>query len=107
MSCEIKTIPRFEKDVKILIKKFPKIKKDLNDLISRLKQEPYTGVSLGKSIYKIRIPNSSIPTGKSGGFRVITYYEENNILYLITIYSKSQKDSILVDELKEIVKNEL
>ena len=34
MSYKIKTIPRFEKDVKKLKKRFPKIKKDLLNLIT-------------------------------------------------------------------------
>ena len=37
-----------------------------------LLSNPTLGTPLGDNLYKIRIPNSSIPTGKSGGFRVIT-----------------------------------
>jgi len=107
MNYKIKTIPRFEKDVKRLKKRFPKIKEDLSNLISELQKSPKIGTSLGDNMYKIRIPNSSIPTGKSGGFRVITYYEIDNAIYLITIYSKSEKDTILTNKLKEIINKEL
>jgi len=73
MNYKIETIPRFEKDVKTLKKKFPKIKKDLEKFISELALNPELGTNLGDNIFKVRIANSSIPTGKSGGFRVITY----------------------------------
>ena len=71
MNCKIYTIPRFEKDVKKLQKRFPKIKNDLVRLIDDLSLKPKMGTHLGGNIFKIRIPNSSTPTGKSGGFRVI------------------------------------
>jgi len=107
MNYKIETIPRFEKDVKKLKKKFPKIKKDLVDFIDKLLLNPKLGTDLGENIFKVRIPNSSIPTGKSGGFRIITYYKKDSILYLVTIYSKTQQDNILTDKLKKIIKEEI
>jgi mRNA-degrading endonuclease RelE of RelBE toxin-antitoxin system len=76
MSYSVLTIPQFERDVKKLSKKFKSIKKDLSKLIGDLKKQPTQGISLGHGVYKIRLANSSIPTGKSGGFRVITYRQE-------------------------------
>jgi mRNA-degrading endonuclease RelE of RelBE toxin-antitoxin system len=107
MSFKIETIPRFEKDVKKLKKKFPKIKKDLMDFLDILSTNPELGINLGENIFKVRIPNSSIPTGKSGGFRVITYYKIDTTLYLVTIYSKTEQDTILTDKLRKIVKEEI
>ena len=105
MSCSVLTIPQFEKDVKKLSKKFKFIKKDLSKLIGELKEQPTQGTSLGYGVYKIRLANSSIPTGKSGGFRVITYFiDEEENLYLLSIYSKTEKDTISDDELKEVLK---
>jgi len=106
MNYKIETIPRFEKDVKILKKKFPKIKNDLQKFINELALNPELGTNLGDNIFKIRIVNSSIPTGKSGGFRVITYYKKDDILYLVTIYSKTEQDTILTERLRRIVKEE-
>ncbi len=107
MNFKIETIPRFEKDVKRLKKKFPNIKKDLISLINELSANPTMGIHLGENIFKVRIPNSSVPTGKSGGFRVITYYKQNDTLYLVTIYSKTYKDNILTERLKQIIKEEI
>jgi len=107
MNFKIETIPRFEKDVKKLKKKFPKIKNDLLDLIDKLSSNPEKGINLGENIFKVRFPNSSIPTGKSGGFRIITYYKTNDTLYLITIYSKTEQDSVLTEKLRKIVQEEI
>jgi len=69
-----------------------------------LETNPTEGRSLGNSCYKIRVSNSSIPTGKSGGFRVITYFVDNeNNLYLLSIYSKTEKEAISDSELLDIL----
>ena len=107
MNYKIETLPRFDKDIKKLKKSFPKIKDDLTLLIGELSQNPNIGTHLEDSIYKIRLQNSSIPTGKSGGFRVITYYVRDEVLYLVTMYSKSNTDTIINSKLKEIIKSEL
>ena len=107
MNFKIETIPRFEKDVKKLKKKFPKIKNDLVNFIDKLSSNPKLGIDLGENIFKVRVPNSSIPTGKSGGFRIITYYKKDTILYLVTIYSKTEQDTILTEKLKKIVQEEI
>ncbi len=107
MNFNIETIPRFEKDVKKLKKKFPKIKNDLIDFVTELSNNPELGINLGENIFKVRVPNSSIPTGKSGGFRVITYYKTNDTLYLVTIYSKTEQDNILTEKLKKIIQEEI
>ena len=107
MNYKIETIPRFEKDVKKLKKKFPKIKNDLVNFVNQLLLNPKMGIDLGENIFKVRIPNSSIPTGKSGGFRIITYYKKDSVLYLVIIYSRTEKDNILTDKLKRIIKEEI
>ena len=104
MGCKILTTPQFAKEVKKLSKKFKAIKKDLSQLIEHLEENPTEGTSLGNSCYKIRVANSSIPTGKSGGFRVITYFIDNeNNLYLLSIYSKTEKETISDRELLDIL----
>jgi len=107
MNYKIETTPRFDKDVKKLNKRFPKLKDDLNELIKNLSDEPELGTHLEGGIFKIRLKNSSIPTGKSGGFRVITYYVKDDILFLVTMYSKNDTDTILTDKLKEIIQTEI
>jgi hypothetical protein len=107
VSFDIKTTPQFEKDVKKLYKRFPKLKEDLVQLIAQLKLNPLMGTHLGENVYKIRLQNSSIASGKSGGFRVISYYFCADVLYLVTMYAKSDKESILTKEIKKIIQKEI
>jgi len=104
MSYKIKASKNFEKELKKLAKKYKKIKKDYANLLQLLKENPTIGTPLGNNLYKIRIPNSSVPTGKRGGFRIITLVKiEKNRIVLLTIYSKADKEDISDEELKEIL----
>ncbi|WP_321779507.1 hypothetical protein [Sulfurimonas sp.] len=107
MNYSIETIPRFDKDVKKLKKRFPKIKEDLSLLIEELSKNPELGIALESGLYKVRLQNSSIPTGKRAGFRVVTYYVNGDNLYLVTMYAKSDRDTILTHKLKEIIRDEI
>lgn len=103
---EIVYTDRFKKDLKQLSKRFRLIRQDLDSLIESLYENPKSGTLLGNDCYKIRLQNSSIPTGKSGGFRVITYYVvKNDRIYLMDIYSKTDQDSISDEEILEILKD--
>jgi len=106
MSYSIKATQRFKKELKQLAKKYKKIKIDYGNLLNELEKNPTLGTPLGNDCYKIRIPNSSIPTGKSGGFRIITLVKiKNDKIILLTIYSKSDKESIDKNELSRILKD--
>jgi hypothetical protein len=60
-----------------------------------LEENPETGTSLGNNAYKIRIAIKSKGKGKSGGGRVISYLIiENKEIYLLTIFDKSEFDTI-------------
>lgn len=106
MTYNILTIPEFDKNVKKLSKRYKNIKSDLNKLLRNLQTNPQAGTHLFGSCYKVRLPNSSVPTGKSKGFRVITYYlSQSNNVYLLNMYSKSDKDTITDVEIAELLKN--
>ena len=100
----IEISPRFEKDLKGLVKKFKKITDDLALFKKEILQNPRSGTALGNNCYKIRVPNSSVPTGKSGGFRIITLLKlQEDRIILLTIYSKSEKETISDKELQTIL----
>ena len=104
MPYNILTIPEFDKNTKTLAKRYKLIKQDLQEFIKELKDNPRMGTLITNNCYKVRLANSSIPTGKSKGFRVITYYiDENSIVYLLTIYSKSDKSTVTDNELKDLL----
>lgn len=94
----------FLKEAKQLGKKFKHLKADLKHAIDEIETKKDIGISLGYNLFKKRVRNSSIPTGKSGGFRIIIYQQFQNRTVLISIYSKTEKESINDQELIEILK---
>lgn len=89
----------FKKQLKKLIKKFPKVKQDLLKKLKVLNLDQE--IHIGHSIYKIRIKSSDQPKGKSGGFRSYIYlYRKKDLLVPLCIYHKSEKESITDNELK-------
>ncbi|MCE6987875.1 type II toxin-antitoxin system RelE/ParE family toxin [Dyadobacter sp. CY323] len=64
------------------------------------------GQSLGSQAYKIRWQVKSKGKGRSGGIRVITYYlSADNKLYLLSLYDKSEKESIPSKELRLLIES--
>ena len=109
MKSEISIIPTsvFKRKVKELKKKYPHIGEDLRRLGKHLGQNPSYGIHLGSGIYKIRLRSSDQPKGKKGGYRVITFYSpKESLLYLLTIYHKSQIENIPIHKIIEILKRE-
>jgi mRNA-degrading endonuclease RelE of RelBE toxin-antitoxin system len=95
MSYKIYSTDYFEKELKKLSKKYSSINIDFQRLIESLKSEPRQGIPLGKDCYKIRMSISSKGKGKRSGSRVITCVKiKNESIYLISIYDKSDKESI-------------
>ena len=104
MSYNVVTIPPFDRQLKRLIKKYPSLKKEIAELGKIIEDNPTSGTSLGNNCYKIRISIASKGKGKSGGARVITHvYVENNIVYLLAIYDKSEDDNILDKQLSNLL----
>ena len=105
MSYKVYPTPDFKKFFKKLYKKHPSLKADLQEFINKLTQEPNTGIHLGYGVYKIRLAISSKGKGKSGGARVITYLvAEENEVYLVFIYDKSQLENITKQQVFELLK---
>ncbi len=95
----------FKKNIKSLNKKYKNIKSDIESLAIELIKNPYIGTELGNNTYKIRIKNTDNNKGKSAGYRIITYIvDEDNKIFLVSIYSKSEQDNILDIELQELIK---
>ena len=94
----------FLQEAKKLSKKYKRLKSDLQEAVDEIETRQDLGTSLGYGLYKKRVPNSSIPTGKSGGFRVIIYQRVEDNIVLISIYSKTQKETLSDEELKTVLK---
>jgi len=95
----------FEREVKRLAKKYISIRKDLESLISDLEINPRQGKHLSKDCYKIRMAIASKGQGKSGGARVIIHvFISGQIVYLLSIYDKSEQDDISDKEILDLLK---
>ena len=104
MNLKIISTPEFNKQAKKLSKGYKNITDDLRKFKNELLENPKLGVELGHSCYKVRLSNSSIPTGKSGGFRVITYYiDKEGVIRLLLIYSKTEKENVSNKEIQEVL----
>lgn len=104
MSFEIIATPRFRRDIKKLAKKYASLKTEFSQLLKNLAVNPKQGTPIGNECYKIRLAIASKGKGKSGGARIITNIAiSNGIVYLLTIYDKSEKENISDRELKELL----
>lgn len=81
------------------------MKKDFAGLLEQLEQDPTAGTPLGRNCYKIRLAISSKGRGKSGGARVITnLVVSSSSVYLLSIYDKTEKESLSDEELKFLLR---
>lgn len=113
--------PYFKKEAKSLIKNYASLKDDLKDFTESLKENPRQGdmLAIAPDIYKVRLAVKSKGKGKSAGVRIITYVEVVAMLVseneqelqtkvrLITIYDKSDYDTIDLQVIKEIIQETL
>ena len=108
MANKIKYTGIFEKYFKRYSKKYRSLSDDLQQLEKQLIENPTLGTYLGDGLYKIRLAVKSKNKGKSGGFRVITYFIlDNDIdseINLVIIYDKSNIEDIPKNELLKIVR---
>ncbi len=105
MNFEIKTLPRFEKEIKRLAKKYPSLKTDYVHLLEELGKDPLSGIPLGNHCYKIRMAITSKGKGKSGGARVIYYLQvTDTTIYLLAIFDKSEKENMPDIELLKLIR---
>lgn len=108
----VKHTKGFLKDLKRLLKKYPSLISDLEQLNQILLSNPKTDTPLGRNTYKIRLAIKSKGKGKSGGARVVSLVEteliakiENTTVILLTIYDKSEVASISFDKILALITN--
>ncbi|MEA5552061.1 type II toxin-antitoxin system RelE/ParE family toxin [Anabaena cylindrica UHCC 0172] len=102
LSIEIALTPRFQRDLRELAKRYRSIRSDIQPLIDQLQAGEIPGdriAGVKYQVFKVRIKNSNIQKGKSGGYRVIYYLKNAQGIILTTIYSKSD----LTDVNNEII----
>ena len=79
---QIEASPVFRKNIRTLVKKYRNIRQDLQPVINQLEQGELLGdqiSGIGYPVFKLRVKNSDINKGKSGGYRLI-YYLKTSVL---------------------------
>lgn len=105
MNFKIVPSDNFSRELKRLSKKYPSLKNKIKELSKELLKNPRLGTSLGHNCHKIRISTPDKPGGKSGGFRIITYVVFiKEVLFLLSIYDKSEVSAIKDKEIKRLIK---
>ncbi len=108
MNYNIELTDNFKKEAKKLIKKYPSLKEELEELGRTLAKNPTLGTPLGNDVYKIRVSIASKNKGKSGGARVISFIKViDKIAFLLSIYDKGDKDNITNKEIKKLLSDYL
>jgi mRNA-degrading endonuclease RelE of RelBE toxin-antitoxin system len=115
MSIKVEATAKFKKNIKYLKKKYRNIQADVQPTIQLLETGTFPGdriVGLGLEVYKVRLMNTNVNRGESGGYRLHYYVETNDCpdeqtkeqrIILVTIYSKSEKESIPNHEIISII----
>lgn len=98
----------FEQELYRLSKRFRNIRSDVQPIIEQLQQRNFVGdriAGIGEEyiVYKVRVRNSNIQKGKSAGYRLIYQVESPTSILLLMIYSKSDREDIGANEIRNIV----
>lgn len=96
----------FKSRLRTLVKRYRSIRSDLQPLLNELQSGNFPGDRLtktGSTVFKVRLKNSDIQKGKSGGYRVIYQLRDDICVLLIVIYFKSDQEDFPVDQIREII----
>mgnify|MGYP002777798649 CR=1 FL=1 len=97
----------FKRESRHLKKHYRNIEADLQPLIEQLQNGDLTGDRVpgfaDYVIYKVRVKNSDIRKGKSGGYRVIYQSLTPTSVVLLYLYAKSDQDDVTPDEIYTII----
>ncbi|MEM7760076.1 MAG: type II toxin-antitoxin system RelE/ParE family toxin, partial [Cyanobacteria bacterium P01_A01_bin.40] len=87
-------------------KKYRSIRKDVEPVIKQLQNGELLGdkiTGVGYSVFKLRVKNSDVAKGKSGGYRLIYYCQTATGIILLTIYTKSEQVNIAAEDIRRII----
>jgi len=100
----------YSRNLKELKKKFNNVVNDIENICQEVALNP---THLAKPIpafhgklWKIRIRSSDMKKGKSGGFRMIFYYNEDapNKIYRLAVYIKAEREDLSPREMQLLYK---
>lgn len=103
---EIGLTPEFQRKLKKLAKKYRSLRSDLEPVLEQLQLRKFPGDRIQKiefSVIKVRIKNSDIKKGKSGGYRLIYWIYSDELIVLLDIYSQSDRTDVETAEIRQII----
>jgi mRNA-degrading endonuclease RelE of RelBE toxin-antitoxin system len=103
---QVEASPTFNRNLRSLAKKYRNIRNDIQPVIEQLERGELLGdkiSGIGYEVFKLRVRNSDIQKGKSGGYRLIYYVKTTNGIILLTVYTKSEQADIADDEIRSII----
>ncbi len=106
MPTRVVVADQFARDARKLKRDYPHILNDVRALRGQLEAGERPGdrlQGLEHVAFKVRVRNSDVQRGKSGGYRVIYYLALADQVVLITIYSKSNQSDIPTDKLRHFI----
>ncbi|TRV43348.1 MAG: type II toxin-antitoxin system RelE/ParE family toxin [Microcystis panniformis Mp_MB_F_20051200_S9] len=98
----------FKRNLRTLAKKYRSIRDDIQPMIEQLEQGELPGdqiPSIGYTVFKLRVRNSDIQKGKSGGYRLIYYVKTATAIILLTIYTTSEQVDMTVKDIQSIIRD--
>ncbi|RKZ92446.1 MAG: type II toxin-antitoxin system RelE/ParE family toxin [Candidatus Parabeggiatoa sp. nov. 1] len=96
----------FKRNVRHLAKKYRKIRSDIEPVIEQLQSGELLGDQIPRLeyiLYKVRVRNSDVQKGKSGGYRLIYSIQNTVHLILVTVYSKSEQGDVSTTQIHRIL----
>ncbi|MEM9212928.1 MAG: type II toxin-antitoxin system RelE/ParE family toxin [Cyanobacteria bacterium P01_F01_bin.150] len=107
---EVRITAPFKRRFKALSKRYRKIQSDIKPVVEALQKGQFEGdriPSTTVTVFKVRAKNSDIPTGKSGGYRIIYQLVSPKLVFLLLIYAKSDQTDVAIEDIEEAVRQSL
>jgi mRNA-degrading endonuclease RelE of RelBE toxin-antitoxin system len=105
---QVEASPTFNRNLRKLAKKYRRIQDDIKLIIAKLERGQLPGdkiPGIGYAVFKLRVKNSDVQKGKSGGYRLIYYVKTETGIILLTIYAKSEQVDITPDDIQSIIES--
>ena len=96
----------FQQKIRSLSKRYRNIRSDLDPILDQLRHGETIGDQIrgvGFPVYKLRVKNSNIQKGKSGGYRLIYWLKLKDTIVLLDIYSKSDQVDMDIQVIRKII----
>lgn len=96
----------FRRELKTLKKRYRNIRRDIEPIIAELQRGNLLCTQISGtdySVFKVRVRNRDVKKGKSGGYRLIYQLRSPDSILILTLYSKSDVDTVTAQSLTDII----